>query len=525
MKSMAAISVKNVSKKYRLFNSPRERFIEALHPFKKKYHREFWALKGVSFEVPAGVTAGIIGRNGSGKSTLLSIISSVLKPSEGAVTVNGRVFALLELGAGFNPMLTGRENVFLKGVILGISKDEMRRRLPDIEAFADIGDFIDQPVRVYSSGMFVRLAFATAINVDPDILIIDEALAVGDAKFQRKCFARFHDFQREGKTILFVSHSTDAVIRHCDTALLLEGGRVVEAGEPKAVVNSYYDLLFAQNSTGYAPEPLLVEEGYRGFNIVHAGARYYAFSQTLGAMDAGAATAEKIEELTKAGLCAAGGTAEEVRRKVNDITSGLDSAARAGAAASPRLMPAGTWISPFDAFLESVPACDVCRERKSYNKNESRRGDGRAEILDYLVVSQGELDPVAIRSGAEVDIYMKVRFSRAVQYPMFGFAVMTTDGVIVYGTNTRLARIGIGPAQACSMATVKWSLRLDANIGDVFINLGVAEQMPDVDDMLDDRKDLIHLHVHSDEEFVGLARFETEFQEFPAVMSAGQLTV
>lgn len=517
MKSPAAISIKNVSKKYRLFNSPRERFIEALHPFKKKYHREFWALKGVSFDVPAGVTAGIIGRNGSGKSTLLSIISSVLKPSGGTVVVNGRVFALLELGAGFNPLLTGRENVFLKGVILGISKDEMRRRLPDIEAFADIGEFIDQPVRVYSSGMFVRLAFATAINVDPDILIIDEALAVGDAKFQRKCFARFHDFQREGKTILFVSHSTDAVIRHCDTALLLEGGRVVEAGEPKAVVDSYYDLLFAQNSAGYAPEPLLVEQGYRGFNIVHAGTRYYAFSQTLGAMDAGSISAEKIEELTKAGFCAAGGTVDEVRRKVNDVTPGLDSVAAEAAAARKK--------NPLEAFLENIPPGDVCGERKSYNKNEFRRWDGRAEILDYLVVSEGEIDPVAVRSGAAVDIYMKVRFDRDIAYPMFGFAVMTTDGVIVYGTNTRLARIGIGPARAYSVATVKWTLRLDANIGDIFINLGVAEQMPDVDDLMDDRKDLIHLHVHSDDEFVGLARFETGFEELPSAMPVGQLTV
>ena len=516
MNSQTAISVKNVSKKFRLFNSARERFLEALHPFKRKYHREFWALKGVSFDVPAGVTAGIIGRNGSGKTTLLSIISSVLKPTEGEVAVNGRVFALLELGAGFNPQFTGRENVFLKGTLLGITRDEMRRRLPDIEAFAYIGEFIDQPVQVYSSGMFVRLAFATAINVDPDILIIDEALAVGDAKFQRKCFARFHDFQRDGKTILFVSHSTDAVIRHCDTAILLEGGRVVEAGEPKAVVNTYYDLLFAQNGAGYVPEPLLVEEGYRGFNIVHSGARYYAFSQTLGAIDVAAAGAARIEELIAARLCAAANSAEEVKLMVDEITPGIGPA--------PAKETAGR-KGALEEFLEEAPAFDACPARKSYNKNESRRGDARAEILDYLVVAGGDCDPVTVRSGTTVDIYMKVRFNRPVEYPMFGFALMTTDGVIVYGTNTRLERIHVGPAAAGSVAAVRWSLRLDANVGDIFINLGVAEQMPDADDLMDDRKDLIHLHVHSSGEFVGLARFDTEFREFPAAFTRGHLTV
>jgi lipopolysaccharide transport system ATP-binding protein len=175
-----AISLKNISKKYRLFNSPQDRFWEALHPFNKKYHKEFWALKDVSFDVLKGQTVGIIGRNGSGKSTILQILCSILRPTSGEVTVNGRVSALLELGSGFNPEFTGRQNVMMKGMIMGFSEAEMRNRFPEIEAFADIGEFIDQPMKIYSSGMSVRLAFATAINVDPDILVIDEALAVGD---------------------------------------------------------------------------------------------------------------------------------------------------------------------------------------------------------------------------------------------------------------------------------------------------------------------------------------------------------
>ncbi|WP_420267260.1 ABC transporter ATP-binding protein, partial [Candidatus Magnetominusculus dajiuhuensis] len=196
-----AISVKNVSKKYRLFKSHNERFMEMLHPFKKKYHKEFWALKDVSFDIKRGSTVGIIGRNGSGKSTLLQIICGVLKPTVGEITVNGRISALLELGAGFNPEMTGRQNVIMNGVVHGLSNKEINSKIPEIQEFADIGEFFDQPVKLYSSGMFVRLAFAASVNVDPDILIIDEALAVGDAKFQHKCYNKLMEFQDSGNTL------------------------------------------------------------------------------------------------------------------------------------------------------------------------------------------------------------------------------------------------------------------------------------------------------------------------------------
>ena len=243
MEDSIAVSVKNVSKKFRLFGSPKDRLREALHPFKRKYHHEFWALKDISFEVPRGMTLGIIGRNGSGKSTLLQIICSVLRPTLGTVKVNGRISALLELGAGFNPEFTGRDNVLLNGALMGFSRGEMQERLPIIEAFADIGEFIDQPVKIYSSGMFVRLAFAAAINVDPDILIVDEALAVGDAKFQHKCYGKFLEFQKAGKTIIFVTHDTNAVIKHCNRVILLEKGGIIQDGKPSEVVNSYIEIL------------------------------------------------------------------------------------------------------------------------------------------------------------------------------------------------------------------------------------------------------------------------------------------
>lgn len=249
MNDNAAISVRDVSKKYKLFSSAKDRLKEALHPLRKPYHRDFWALDGISFDVPKGQTFGILGRNGSGKSTLLQIITGVLRPTSGHVTVNGRISALLELGAGFNPEFTGHENVLLNGSIMGIPREEMLNRMPAIEAFADIGEFFYQPVKIYSSGMFVRLAFASAINVDPDILIVDEALAVGDAKFQHKCFDRFSEFQRRGKTIIFVSHNVSLVSNHCDRVLLLDNGKEISNGEPHRVVDLYMDLLFGNDKS------------------------------------------------------------------------------------------------------------------------------------------------------------------------------------------------------------------------------------------------------------------------------------
>jgi lipopolysaccharide transport system ATP-binding protein len=239
-----AISVRQVSKKYRLFDSPRERLIEALHPLRKQYHREFWALRDVSFDVHRGEIVGIMGRNGSGKSTLLQIICSVIRPTLGEVLVNGRISALLELGAGFNPEFTGRDNVLLNGAIMGIPRKEMLRRLPEVEAFADIGDFFDQPVKTYSSGMYVRVAFAAAIHVDPEILVVDEALSVGDTKFQHRCFQRIRSFMDQGKTILVVSHSTDTLLRICHCGVVFDAGGVCHVGPISSAVNYYQDLLF-----------------------------------------------------------------------------------------------------------------------------------------------------------------------------------------------------------------------------------------------------------------------------------------
>ena len=238
-----AISVRNLSKSYRLFSHPGDRIKQFFSLGLRQYHHEFAALNDVSFDIKRGETIGIIGRNGSGKSTLLQVICGILKPTSGTVQVNGRVSALLELGAGFNPEFTGRENVFFQGAILGLGIEEMNAQFAAIAAFSDIGEFIDQPVRTYSSGMFVRLAFSVAIHVSPEILVIDEALAVGDQVFQRRCIDYLDRLRQDGHTtIIFVSHNIRQVERLCARALLLDQGRMIALEDANAACNRYYKL-------------------------------------------------------------------------------------------------------------------------------------------------------------------------------------------------------------------------------------------------------------------------------------------
>ncbi len=234
-----ALRVENVSKQYRVYARPGDRLTETLTRGRLKRHREFWALRGVSFEVEAGTTTGIIGPNGCGKSTLLQIIAGTLEPTAGSVWREGRVAALLELGAGFDPEGTGVENVYMNAALMGLTRRETDRLFPEIERFAEIGDFINQPVKTYSSGMFVRLAFAVASNVEPDILVIDEALAVGDAVFQHRCLRRIKEIQERGATVLFVSHDAAAVRALCSRAILMSAGRVLSDGAPVEVLNHY----------------------------------------------------------------------------------------------------------------------------------------------------------------------------------------------------------------------------------------------------------------------------------------------
>lgn len=241
-----AIQVKGVEKAYKLYDKPSDRLKEALGLSRKKKHKEHYALKGVDLTVYQGETVGIIGTNGSGKSTILKLITGVLNPTGGSVMVNGRISALLELGAGFNMEYNGIENIYLNGTMIGFSKKEIDERMEDILNFADIGEYVYQPVKTYSSGMFVRLAFAVAINIDPEILIVDEALSVGDVFFQAKCYHKFEEFKKMGKTILFVSHDLSSISKYCDRVVLLNQGVKLGEGEPKEMIDAYKQVLVGQ---------------------------------------------------------------------------------------------------------------------------------------------------------------------------------------------------------------------------------------------------------------------------------------
>jgi len=253
--SETLIKTENIGKYYRVFDSMNQRLKHlVMHNFGREYGKTFWALNGISFDVKRGESVGIIGDNGAGKSTLLQILTGILHPNEGSAEVNGRVAALLELGSGFNPDFSGRDNVFMNAAILGLSKKEIESRFDEIEAFADIGDFIEQPVKTYSSGMIMRLAFAVTTCVEPDIMIVDEALAVGDAVFQSKCYTRLRQLTERGTSLLFVSHAIDTVRSLCSRALWLEHGKTVMWGDAKEVCKEYEKLCWKKQGMGMEPE-------------------------------------------------------------------------------------------------------------------------------------------------------------------------------------------------------------------------------------------------------------------------------
>ena len=258
-----AIRIENLTKVYNLYEKKSDRLKETLSISRKNYHKEFYAVKNFNLEIQKGETVGIIGKNGSGKSTLLKMLTGVLTPTKGSIQVNGKVAALLELGAGFNMEYTGIENIYLNGTMMGYSRDEMDERVKKIVEFADIDRFINQPVKTYSSGMFVRLAFAVAINVDPDILIVDEALSVGDLFFQLKCYKKFEDFKKQGKTILMVTHDASSVIKYCDYAVVMNEGEKIAQGPSNQMVDIYKKILAHQYGEGIAdelPEEQFLEE-------------------------------------------------------------------------------------------------------------------------------------------------------------------------------------------------------------------------------------------------------------------------
>lgn len=465
MEDRIAVRLQAVSKKYRLFGSKKERLLEALHPFHKTYHKEFWALRDINLEIPYGHTVGILGLNGSGKSTLLQIISSVLRPTSGTVTVNGRVAALLELGAGLNPELTGRENAIMNSAIMGFDSERTMKRMEEIEVFADIGEFFDQPMKIYSSGMYMRVAFATSIFVDPDILIIDEALAVGDGKFAEKCYSRIRKFKDDGKTILLVTHDRSTVPRICDLGVLLHRGQIVETGEAKRIVDLYTEIMAFGDLSASPAAP--------------SGKDTATFTADGAQFDASAA---------------------------QSVPEGAPSAGEPGA----RSDPGGQRIPDGVRAYFDTQGGDDGRRNPTYNKYEYRFGNGNASITDYCVVQDSATNPVSVRNDRPIDIYIKIVFRAMIEKPIVGMTVTSSQGVLVFATHSRWLGVETALANVGDVRVYRVSMTPRLGPGDWFLELAVAENYLD---MCDVRSKIVHLTVTSMAMFDGLAMLDAAFTE------------
>ena len=442
MSSEPVVSVQGLGKDYRIYGRPIDRIREMYSIRGRDYHSVFTALNNVTFDVAGGETVGIIGPNGSGKSTLLEIICGTLNPSRGDVAVTGRLAALLELGAGFNPAFSGRENVYLNAALLGISREEIDERFDEIVDFAGIGEFIEHPVSTYSSGMYVRLAFATAVNSEPEILIVDEALAVGDIRFQRKCFRRFQEMQNAGKTILFVTHSVELVQAHCSRGIYIKSGEIRALGEPKKVIQEYLEDLFGvvgDQESGSASEDV-----------------------ALGVPDA------KLISLHQQQVDGTGAVGDR-----SEILPG---------ASSGKIAPNGPE--------------DLCATRAFYNPNEYRWGDKKAVIYDYtLSGTQGPLRG-GFERGQSVSLDVAIFFSETLENPIYGFTIKTVDGRTVFGANTRERRTDLPNPVVGQRAQVHFEFLCSLIPGEYFISVGIAQDDPNRDNVAIDRRyDLICMPV------------------------------
>ena len=445
---MNVVTVSQLSKCFKLYSGPKERVKEWVHPFRKIYHHPFWALKDITFSIRKGETLGIIGQNGSGKSTLLQIITRVMSPTSGSVHVDGKISALLELGTGFDGELSGRANLFLSGSMMGLSKREVEQRIPLIEEFAAIGEFIDQPVKLYSSGMFVRLAFSAAIHVDPDILIIDEALAVGDIKFQNKCYRKFREFKAQGKTIIFVTHSTDLIAKHCDRAILLDQGQMMMDGDPNDVINFYLELL-------------------------------------LGVTDSESNKSNTDEVIT-----------EEIPTAAIDIPEQLIKT-------NPEI----------ELFISRDVDSDQCKKNPTYNHNEHRYGNNKANIIDFVVLTNGKENPLQIDAHSPVLVYVKYRFFDRVNRPIYGFTLKTLDGVEVFGSNSLFEKISVRTRNVGDISVVEFQLPVSLIGGEYFISIGVAEYLDGETPALDRRYDMIHLKIRNQSSRYGIVDLSMNIKE------------
>ncbi len=437
-----AIDVQNVSKIYRLYDRSRDRLAEALHLTKKKLSKDHYALDQINFQVKKGETVGIIGTNGSGKSTILKIITGVLNPTAGKVEIDGRISALLELGAGFNMEYTGIQNVYLNGTMIGFSEEEIKAKLDDILEFADIGDFVYQPVKTYSSGMFVRLAFAVAININPEILIVDEALSVGDVFFQAKCYHKFEEFKKEGKTIVIVSHDLSSISKYCDRVILLNKGHKLAEGEPKKIVDLYKKLLVNQ----------LTDDDLEDYE------------EEVG---------ENVEKKLK-------------KEHNEDAQDNLDAITDASA------------ITPESVEKEGKLWKDYMME----NPDVIDYGTKEVEIIDYCILDEKGYISNNIEKGSEYTVKFKVHFNEKVNEPILAFTIKDIKGTEVTGTNTMYEKVNFESEEG-EDRVVSFTQRMNLSRGNYLISFGCTGYRNGAFTVYHRMYDIMNLMVISDKENVG----------------------
>lgn len=468
------ISVDQVSKVYRLYDKPIDRLLESISLRKKSYHKDFYALRDISFSVGRGEAVGIIGTNGSGKSTMLKIITGVLSATTGKVESRGSICALLELGAGFNQDYTGIENIYMNGTMMGFSKAEMDEKLPAILEFADIGDFVYQPVKSYSSGMFVRLAFALYISIDPEVLIVDEALSVGDVFFQAKCYHRMDELKRKGTTILMVTHDLGSVMKYCDRVVLFHKGEKVGEGLPGQMVDKYKKILAGKDPHA---EQFMEEQNFLG-NVDDRR------SGTAKARSGGAS-----DKADKTGAATAGTTEKNVG---TGITSGT---------AEP---------TPPEAGQHSPKPTGFMKDHLTLNPSSQQYGNGKAEILDFGVLDKDGRPGNVLLKGEEFSIKERIVFHDDIAAPIFTFTIKDKRGMDLSGTNTLFEGKEIPAVKKGDEYYCTFTQRMNLQGGEYLLSISCTGFEEGEHTVYDRKYDITSITVLSNKNTVGIYDMESE---------------